>query len=264
MLPIPDSIENLPRERAALLNGVLFDLDDTFLDHGSLREDAYCALFRLRESGLRLCAVTGRPHGWGVIAARQWPVDGVVAENGAIAAYREAGRVLTQDPVPPHERAARRAQLKEVATALRERFPELEFADDVGARVTDLAFDIAEYQRVSEATVLGALAYLAERGVRAWTSSVHLHLTLDADDKASGALRLIHERFGIGEAEARETFAYLGDSENDASCFRAFETSIGVANLSPRLSVSPRYRTAAPRGAGFAEAASVVVRLRRP
>ena len=58
-------------EEARALRGVIFDLDDTVLDHGALTEIAYGALFRLREAGLRLVACTGRPAGWGEVLARQ-------------------------------------------------------------------------------------------------------------------------------------------------------------------------------------------------
>ena len=38
---------------------------------------------RLRESGLAVVPITGRPAGWCDLIARLWPVDGVVGENGA-------------------------------------------------------------------------------------------------------------------------------------------------------------------------------------
>ena len=40
-------LSSLSRTEAARLSGVLFDLDDTFLDGGTLTEVAYAALFRL-------------------------------------------------------------------------------------------------------------------------------------------------------------------------------------------------------------------------
>ena len=59
MLPLA----RLTADEARRLRGVIFDLDDTLLDHGALGEAAYSALFRLRASGLRLIACTGRPAG---------------------------------------------------------------------------------------------------------------------------------------------------------------------------------------------------------
>jgi hypothetical protein len=70
MLPL----SRLERDEARSLEGLLFDLDDTLLDHGLLSVEAYSALHRLSGAGLRLLAVTGRPAGWGDVLARQWPV----------------------------------------------------------------------------------------------------------------------------------------------------------------------------------------------
>ena len=86
----------------------LFDLDDTLLDHGRLTEAAYASLFRLRESGLCLLAVTGRPSGWGEVIVRQWPIDGAVTENGAVALYPSETGIRRLDAVGGEERRRRR------------------------------------------------------------------------------------------------------------------------------------------------------------
>ena len=57
MLPISALPALLPHR----LQGLLFDLDDTLLDHSKLSEAAYSSLFRLREAGFECYAVTGRP-----------------------------------------------------------------------------------------------------------------------------------------------------------------------------------------------------------
>jgi hypothetical protein len=130
------------------------------------------------------------------------------------------------------------------------------------ARVTDYAFDIGERRRLSAETVDAAIAAARARGVRATHSSVHLHLSLDADDKASGAVRALWSRQGVDPGVARHRFAYVGDSENDASCFAAFRTTIAVANFRGKPTVPPRFVTSRPMGAGFAEAARVLLERR--
>ena len=45
------------------LKGVLFDLDDTFTTHGKIPACSFTALWDLRNAGLTLIAVTGRPAG---------------------------------------------------------------------------------------------------------------------------------------------------------------------------------------------------------
>ena len=93
-------------------------------------------------------------------------------------------------------------------------------------------------------------------------SSVHLHVTFDSLDKASGATRFMQARFGWDSTECLSRAAFIGDSENDEACFSAFRTTIGVRNLRGRLTIAPRFMTRGERGAGFAEAARVLVTRR--
>jgi hydroxymethylpyrimidine pyrophosphatase-like HAD family hydrolase len=92
---------------------------------------------------------------------------------------------------------------------------------------------------------------------------VHLHATFDYADKASAAVRLFAQDSGLDTTAVRHAYAYLGDSENDASCFAAFAVSIGVSNLRGRATLRPRYVTTQPMGAGVAEAAGVILSLRQ-
>ena len=57
-------------------------------------------------------------------------------------------------------------------------------------------------------------------------------------------------------------FAFIGDSENDASCFAAFHHSFGVANLRGRPSLLPRYRASLPKSRGFIEIADALLAAR--
>ncbi len=251
-------IEQLSESEARGLAGLLFDLDDTLLDHGRLTEAAYSALFRLREHGLGLVAVTGRPAGWGEVIARQWPVAAVVTENGAITLVCEGARVVRLDRAEGFERLRRRERVIEIASEVRAAFPELEPTDDVHARVSDFTLDIGENGKVDSDVVTRAASLIERLGARSTRSSVHLHISLEGDDKASGVLRVLCERLGEDPTHALARWAFIGDSENDAACFNAFRTTIAVANYRARVSIAPRYRTKAERGAGFAEAARVL------
>ncbi len=258
-------LSELGAEEANRLAGVVFDLDDTVLDHGALTEIAYAALFRLREAGLSLVACTGRPAGWGEIVQRQWPVDATVTENGALAWVKEGGRVEALGSVDAEARRARRSDLLALAGELARRFPETALADDNGARLTDVTLDIGEHRRVAADRVAAIEAAARARGVRTFTSSVHLHLTFETEDKASGAVGLLARRFGEDATGARFRWAYVGDSANDGVAFAAFASSFGVANVLGhlgRLSVPPRWLATEPMGRGFAEIAARLVVLR--
>lgn len=261
----------LSPDEARALRGVVFDLDDTLLDHGALTEPAYRALFRLREAGLRLIACTGRPAGWGEVIQRQWPIDATVVENGALSliatatATTGARRVAALDRLDAAERRAKRTALHRLAESLAARFPDTALADDNAARVTDVTLDIGEHRRVPAPVVDAMRRIAAEHGVRTVASSVHLHLTYEADDKASGTIALLSGHFGEDATAARARYAFVGDSGNDAAPFAAFRVTFGVSNVRPYarvLSVPPRFVAEAPMGQGFAEIAARLVALR--
>jgi HAD superfamily hydrolase (TIGR01484 family) len=249
------SLSEFGPAEAARLAGVLFDLDDTVLDAGRLSLAALSALYRLSEAGLILVGVTGRPASWGQVLVRQWPVRGMVTENGIIALVKRGNRVEVLDRANARERAERRARLAGLVAELRENFPELEPSDDVAGRLADYSFDIAESKTVAPEVVQSATEFARGRGARVVQSSIQLHLSYDGDDKASGVLRFLRREHGVDATSARFRFAFIGDSENDAPCFAAFEHTFGVANLHGRPSIGPRYRATRAMGAGFHEIA---------
>jgi HAD superfamily hydrolase (TIGR01484 family) len=246
---------------AARLRGLLFDLDDTFLDHGRLTLPAYEALVRLASAGLRLGVVTGRPAGFGQVLLRQWPIDFAVTENGSVAFVAERGRPRRSDRFEPAERQLQRRRLASIAEELARRF-DLWPSEDNDLRLADYSLDIGEFARPGADSVRAAEQFARAQGVYTVRSSIHLHLSLSAEDKASGAVRVLHEVFGEDPSATLGRYAFIGDSENDAACFAAFHTTIGVANLSGRPTVVPAYVTERERALGFAEAADTLIRLR--
>ena len=256
-------IDELDEATARKLRGVLFDLDDTLLDHRRLTEVAYGALHRLSEAGLTLLAVTGRPVGYGEVLVPAWPIAGLIAENGAIAVLRDADdRLLWIDEVNAEQRRARRDSLLELAREMQQRFS-LTPSMDVNLRRCDFTFDIGEYQVVPDANVAEAARFARLRGAMTVRSTVHLHISYDGSDKASGALRILSRHFGCDATSARDRFAFIGDSENDEAAFAAFETTVAVANLRGRPTMSPKFITHAARGQGFAEFARKLIALRQ-
>ncbi len=267
MTPLADA----PVTELAALRGLFFDLDDTLLTHGVLTRAAYGALWDMHDAGLRLVAVTGRPSGWGEVIVRQWPVDGVVAENGAVALLRQSNGsggssgVARFDGCDESERQRRRMQLGDLVARARTLVPEARLTDDVHARVTDVTWDIGERVRLPGDRVDLLAKMIVDAGARTTRSSVHLHATFDVEDKASGAVSFAHAVFGEDAGTTLARYAFIGDSGNDAACFSAFRTTFGVANIAswvPRLSVVPRYVAEGARGLGFAEVASALVQSR--
>lgn len=255
-------LERVDPKQLSHLEGVIFDLDDTLLDHGKLLAPSYQALWELRTAGFKLIAATGRPAGWGEVLARMWPVDAVVSENGAIAHLATPRGVQRLDEKSPETRRQLRRKLEDIARSVELAFPSLVRTDDAHARISDVTFDIGERVSLPTESIAAGVAFAESLGAYTSVSSVHLHLTLDRHDKATGCLAVLRDRLGTDTTRALMRFAFIGDSGNDAACFAAFRSSIGVANLKGRPSLPPRYVTHAERGAGFAEAARALLTAR--
>ena len=86
MIPLSDC----PRAVLAAVKGVLTDIDETVSTESRLTAEAYGALEALKQAGLLVIPVTGRPAGWCDLIARFWPVDAVVGENGAFWMWHDA------------------------------------------------------------------------------------------------------------------------------------------------------------------------------
>ncbi len=257
------SLHELPLERVRTLVGVCFDVDDTVTTHGVLDPEAYAAMFALRASGLKLLAVTGRPLGFAEIIARTWPVDAAVGENGAgfIARVGKELRFGWWDPV--EVRIEQQAQLERIRARVARELPDVHVSSDGWARRCDLAFDVAEYAAHPRRTIDALLAIMEHEGAHASVSSIHAHAQLGEHDKARGVALAARELWGRNEVA--QEFLFVGDSGNDAAAFSFFALTVGVANVVnhlERLPKPPGFVTKAPYGAGFAELANELVRLR--
>jgi hydroxymethylpyrimidine pyrophosphatase-like HAD family hydrolase len=253
---------------AKRITGLFFDLDDTVLTHGLLERAAFEAIWNLHDAGLKLVAVTGRPSGWAEVLVRQWPIDGAVTENGAVFVVRSPdgkGIDLIFDG-PKHEVDARRARLDALVALVRDQMPHVQLSDDTHARRSDVAWDIGERVRLPPEEIASLAKLVIEAGARTTRSTVHLHATFERDDKASGAVRFVRDRFHEDPGSVvGGLWAFAGDSPNDAACFAALTTTFGVANVTKfisKMSVPPRYVASKERGQGFAEIAQAILTAR--
>jgi HAD superfamily hydrolase (TIGR01484 family) len=246
-------------DRRALL-GVLTDIDDTITSDGQLTAAAYGALERLRDAGLRVVPVTGRPAGWCDLIARLWPVDAVVGENGAFYMHydRKGRRLRTVHGVDATTRAARRERLAALGEEIIAAVPGCALASDQAYREADLAIDFCEDVPPLPAEAVDAIVRRMESaGLTAKISSIHVNGWFGTYDKLSMTRRLVAEVFGGDLDRDRQRWVFLGDSPNDAPMFGFFPHAIGVANvraLADRTAHLPAYITEAASGAGFVEA----------
>ncbi|MDH4287191.1 MAG: HAD-IIB family hydrolase [Aquincola sp.] len=246
--------------------GVFTDIDDTLTRDGAIEPQALGALHALRDAGVPVIAITGRPLGWSEPFARAWPVAAIVPENGAAALIREGTAVRTEfaQDEPTRVRNARR--LREAAARLIAELPGTTLARDSAGRVTDIAIDHSEFAHLDAATIDRVVAIMRAEGMTATVSSIHVNGWFGDHDKLSGARWMVRRLLGRDLDAERERWIYVGDSTNDQAMFGFFPLSVGVANLrnfAAQLRTWPAYITDGERGAGFAEVAQRVIAARR-
>lgn len=261
-----EPIERLPAESARALEGVCFDVDDTITTHGVLDPDAYRSLFALRDAGLKLIAVTGRPLGFAEVIARMWPVDAAVGENGAGYVAR-SGRDMRSGYWDDDETRTRQAaRLAQIRARVAAELPSVHVSSDGWARRCDLAFDVAEQAALPPETVARLVSIIEAEGAHASVSSIHAHAQLGRHDKASGLVWTLGALWSYPAETVRTRFLFVGDSGNDAAAFAWFALTAGVANVRDHLARLPRppaFVASARNGQGFAEIARTVLTLRR-
>ena len=258
-------IQLLDRTDGARVQYVCTDIDDTLTRDGRLPSEAYSALWDLHDAGIRVIPVTGRPAGWCDLIARQWPVDGVVGENGALAFYMEDRHLRhLYHPSADREQAAkllaglRRRVLSEVAGS--------RVAKDQFSRMFDLAIDFREEPPDLGFEAAQRIASVCrDMGAQAKISSIHVNAWFGRYTKVDMLEHYLTHRRGLDPATQQRVVVYCGDSPNDEPMFERFELSCGVANITPMLHLikhQPSYITQGEYGTGFAELADVILSSR--
>ncbi|HVZ44008.1 MAG TPA: HAD-IIB family hydrolase [Ramlibacter sp.] len=258
MLPLQD----WPAPDRRHLIGVFTDIDDTLTTDGAITPDALQALAQLHASGVHVIPITGRPVGWSAPFATQWPVDAIVAENGAVAVLADGRKLYQQSP---GERAANFERMQRVAQRILREIPGTSLARDSAGRETDIAIDHSEFAHLPQAAIEQVVALMRAEAMTATVSSIHVNAWYGRHDKFEGARWIVRERFGRELLGEIARWAYVGDSTNDVLMFERFAHSIGVANIrrfEHLLAHRPKYVTDAERGAGFAEFARAVTAAR--
>jgi HAD superfamily hydrolase (TIGR01484 family) len=248
------------------LIGVFTDIDDTLTTEGAITPDALKALADIKAAGLHVVAITGRPVGWSVPFVTAWPVDSIVAENGAVALLPlPGGKLQKRYQQDAATRAANFDRMQQVLARIEREIPGARRATDSPGRETDIAIDHSEFTQLSDESIASVVALMRSEGMHATVSSIHINGWYGDNDKLEGARWIVRELWGRTLDDEIDRWAYVGDSTNDQLMFRTFAHSIGVANVArfvPQLEHLPRYVTEGERGAGFAEAARAILSAR--
>jgi HAD superfamily hydrolase (TIGR01484 family) len=261
----PQALAHCPPAQWAQVCGVMTDIDDTLTRDGQIEPVALAALHNLAAAGLPVVAVTGRPLGWSRPFAQAWPVQAIVAENGAVALVRDGANVRTEFVQDVTTRAHNQHRLQRVAQRILAEVPGALLAQDSAGRETDIAIDHSEFTSLPDGAMQQAVDIMQSAGLTATVSSIHINGWLGTHNKWTGAQWMVRRLFGRALDQEVGRWVYVGDSTNDQLMFERFALSVGVANLlrfEAQLHTWPIYITQAERGAGFAEVVQALLRAR--
>ena len=262
-----------PRADRQRIKGVFTDIDDTLTTDGVITPDALAALHDLKTAGLAVIAITGRPVGWSEPFALSWPVDAIVAENGAVLLQNRHENDLQPNRYGRKQlsksyqqgdavRAGNYTRMQRIGQRILQEVPGTLLAQDSSGRETDMAIDHSEFTHLLPEKIAQVVVIMQAEGMTATVSSIHINGWFGEHNKLVGARWAVLQLFGRDLDAEMKNWAYVGDSTNDQLMFESFPNSIGVANVrrfESQLTHLPRYITEGERGAGFAEVARAVL-----
>ena len=202
--------------------------------------------------------ITGRSVGWSIPFAATWPVNAMVAENGAVALLHDAmqnqvNKIYQQDLAT---RTHNFQEMQRIVKRVLKEIPGTVMSQDSHGRETDIAFDHSEFHHLTQERIQQAVALLKAEGMTATVSSIHINAWFGDHNKWHGAQWILKELTGRDLKQELDQWVYVGDSTNDQVMFEHFTHSVGVANIrnfEKELKHLPDYVAQQERGAGFAE-----------
>lgn len=240
------------------------DIDDTLTDHGQLGAEAYSALWRLQTAGIQVVPVTGRPAGWCEMIARQWPVAGVVGENGGFYFRYQDRKMKRHFVFDEQTRHLNQKKLENIRSQVLAEVPGCAIASDQFSRLMDLAVDFAEDVGPLTESAIDQIVHIFTRsGAQAKVSSIHVNGWFGNYDKLSMCKIFTEIELGKNLDLTNREFAFTGDSPNDEPMFAFFENSAAVANIQaflPRIRHQPKYVASQAGGLGFVEIAQQLIK----
>ena len=250
------------------IRAVLTDIDDTWTIAGRLPACSYQAMENLRNAGVIVVPVTGRPAGWCDLIARQWPVDGVIGENGAFCfSYSDVDRTMHRDYAKTKkQRADAWKKLEIIRDRILAEVPGAAISADQPYRESDLAIDFCEdIPPLNTSDIEKITAIFREYNATAKVSSIHVNGWFGNFDKLTMSRSFLEKTFGISIESNNKQIIFVGDSPNDSPMFDFFTHSVGVANVQEfeeTLPAAPTWVTKGYGAHGFVEIANMILSAR--
>ena len=233
---------------------VVSDVDDTITRNGKLYPEALRALWKLKTNGKMVILLTGGSAGWADAYIRQWPVDAVIAESGALilAHGPDNGIVYKANPMIDADFRKKKDSLLKMTAGL-------SLSSDQYARIYDIAYEKNQLRSYERKTLLGVIKAL---GGRASESSIHINVSFGSYSKSNSLIYFMGSLFGVDAVALKEKSVYFGDSLNDDEMFGAIPVSVGmhsVEDIRSSFVNLPLYITDGYGGEGFVEATADLI-----
>ncbi len=240
------------KENGEDIKYIITDVDDTITKNGKLLPHALEALYKLKADGRTIVLLTGGSAGWGDAYIRQWPVDAVIAESGAVfLGYSRGGEItsIINPAIDKDKVLKERRRLMEYTSA----YP---FSSDQFARVFDIAYDKKKMSGAEKKALKNILTLF---GASSAESSIHINAWFGSYNKKNALKYFLPNALGITEEEYLEKGMYIGDSLNDEPLFEYFPLSVGmhtVEDMRSSFKGLPTYISQYDGGDGFFEVAA--------
>lgn len=250
-------------EFAHKIKFLLTDIDDTITTNGQLSAESYSAISKLKQHGITVIPVTGRPAGWCDMIARFWPIDAVIGENGGLY-YRYHGKKMQRWNFSNDKTLLEnQKKLQIIAAEIKQKVPNAAISADQFCRIYDLAVDFCEdIPRLSDGEIKQIVDIFKAHGATAKVSSIHVNGWFGDFNKVTTAKLLLQKEFGLTESQILEQCAYVGDSPNDEPLFESFRHTFGVANVrdfQSQMKHLPAYVSPSESGHGFCEIVEKII-----
>ncbi len=234
---------------------VISDVDDTITKNGKLYPLVLDAMYRLKMSGRTIILVTGGSTGWSDGYIRQWPVDAVIAESGAVMLCHDRNGGITSIINP----AIKKEEVMEKRRKLIEYTAPYPFSSDQCVRIFDVAYDKS---MMTDSEIQALRNILTLFGASVAESSIHINAWFGSYNKKNALKFFMEKCLSIKEEEFLKKSIYLGDSFNDQPLFRYIPVSIGMHTVEDRrkdFEYLPSYVTTGTSGDGWVEVVNAIV-----
>ena len=252
----------LSHNEVVSLEYVLTDVDDTITTNGKLRPEALQALYDLSDNGFKVICVTGGSAGWGDTYLRQWPVEAVLSESGAVCLYRE-NRVIKRYVHPSIIQQGYQERSRKLMETVLSEVPGSKLSSDQFARLYDIAFDHgSEPPYLSKEQIEAVVAVCHRYGAATAVSSIHVNAWFGQYDKREGTISFFKDILGMDAETMKKVCCYCGDAPNDQVMFSYLPLSFGVGNIldhAAEITQFPSYVSHSHGGKGFREIAAALI-----